>query len=495
MKSESDFFNLIDRSNPLDSDAFLLKKAKIVCTMGPSTEEKKVLTRLIRSGMDVARLNFSHGSHEEHLSMMKNLRAVAKKEDKFLGILQDVQGPKIRVGRFKNSKAFLKKGAKFSLTTDSVVGDESIVSCSYKKLHKEVKPGHRILLDDGLIFLVVENIKGKKVECRVVFGGELKNNKGVNLPDTRLSLSCLTAKDRKDIEFGLKNGVDFIALSFISDADEIKKVKRLISKHKEPPPLIAKIETRLAVHNIESIVEAADGIMVARGDLGVECPLEKVPGLQKRIIRAANRAGKFVITATQMLESMTRSPRPTRAEASDVANAVLDGTDAVMLSAETATGDFPVEAVKTMSRIVLRTEEYVSSLSDIQDHRLQEASHGISEAVSAAAVQITRSLHASAVVAFTHSGKTARSMSRLRPDPLIFALSPFENICRRLSIVWGVVPGKIRKMKHTDDMPSLSKKILQQYKLWKKKARIVMLSGTPVSRPGSTNLAKVYEVK
>jgi len=495
MKSEINFFELIDRSNPIPLDRVKFKKVKVVCTIGPSCHSPQVLKKMIHNGMDVARLNFSHSSHAEHLRAIKSLRKAAKEEKKFLGILQDIQGPKIRVGRFKNGQVELKKNRSFIVTTESLVGNEKIASCSYKNLHKEIKVGHRILLDDGIIFLHVEKIKGKEIYTRVIFGGILRNNKGINLPDTRLSLSCITAKDKKDIAFGIRNGVDFIALSFVSDEKDILKVKRLISAHENPPPLIAKIETRYAVHNIEKIVEAADGIMVARGDLGVECPLEKVPGLQKRIIRAANKAGKFVITATQMLESMIWNPRPTRAEASDVANAVLDGTDAVMLSAETATGKFPVESVKTMSRIIMRTEDYESSFSDIQEHRLQESGQSIAYAVTAAAVQTTKSLQANAIVAFTHSGTTARIISRLRPEPMIFGVSPFEKICRRLSIVWGVIPAVTRTMTHTDEMPVLSKKVLMPFKLWKKKSRIVMLSGTPISKPGTTNLVKVYEVK
>ncbi|PIR22381.1 MAG: pyruvate kinase [Deltaproteobacteria bacterium CG11_big_fil_rev_8_21_14_0_20_45_16] len=495
MKSEIDFFKLIDRSNPLTGESIRLKRAKIVCTMGPSCQDPKILRQMIREGMDVARLNFSHGTHADHLRSIQSLRRIAKEEGKYLGILQDIQGPKIRIGKFPKGIVELRKNDEFIVRTDQVVGSSRQISISLKNLHQHIEVGHRILLDDGLIFLVVEKIRGRAIHTRVVFGGSLKDNKGVNLPDTRLKgFSCLTPKDKKDIAFGLKNGVDFIALSFISEAQDIMKVRRLI-KSQPDIPLIAKIETRQAVHNIEEIINVADGIMVARGDLGVECPLEKVPGLQKRMIRAANRKGKFVITATQMLESMTRSPRPTRAEASDVANAVLDGTDAVMLSAETASGQFPLESVKTMTRIIMRTEQYQQSFSDIQETRLHESVTDIGHGVTAAAVHITSNLQASAIVAFTHSGATARYVSRLRPSPIIFALSPFEAICRRMAVVWGVIPGIIRKMKHTDEMPALSRPVLTEFKMWRKGTRFVMLSGTPVAKPGTTNLVKVHEVK
>jgi pyruvate kinase len=353
------------------------------------------------------------------------------------------------------------------------------------------------MIDDGIIFVVVEKVKGTNIQCRVIFGGPLKDNKGMNLPDTRVNISCLTPKDKIDLKFGLKHDVDFIALSFVQSAEDIEAAKRLVAKYstKTPPLMIAKIESAHAVEDIENILNVVDGIMIARGDLGVECPLEQVPGLQKQIIRAANKSGKFVITATQMLESMTTKPRPTRAEASDVANAVLDGTDAVMLSAETASGDFAVESVKTMTRIIARTEEYLPQLSDIQEHRLQDHAEQITSAITAAAVQAANSLDVSAICAFTHSGATARAVSRLRPNVPIFALTPFDHICRRLSVVWGVIPAIVSTMKHTDQMPILARKTLERYSLWKNRSQIVILSGTPVARPGSTNLLKIHHIK
>lgn len=498
MKSELNFFELIDGSSrPLREEQIQRKKVKIVATMGPACANEEILGEMIRNGMDVARLNFSHGDYQQHLKTIRTLRKAAKKQGKYLGILQDIQGPKIRVGKFKSGQVELCKDQQFIITTDSCLGDSKKVECSYRKLHEDIQPGHRIMLDDGLIFLIVEKVIGKNIYTRVVFGGTLKNNKGMNLPDTRLQMSCLTAKDKKDIKFGLKHGVDFIALSFISDATDVLAVRKFLRRsHKNPPPLIAKIETQHAVNNMDEILSVSDGIMIARGDLGVECPLEQLPGLQKRIIRSANKAGKFVITATQMLESMVKNPRPTRAEASDVANAVLDGTDAVMLSAETSTGNFPIETVRTMSRIIARTEEYASSISDIQEHRLQESGQTIAQAMTAAAVQCTISLDAAAIVAFTHTGRTAQLISRLRPAPSIFAISPFEEICRQLSIVWGVIPATTKKrLKHPDEMPKLSQEVLETHQLWEPGHRIVMLSGTPVARPGTVNLVKVYEVK
>lgn len=496
MKSEHAFFDIIDISDrPLQKSQIELKKAKIVCTIGPSSEKIETLRKMIRAGMNVARLNFSHGTHEDHQKRMASIREAAAKEKKFVAILQDIQGPKLRVGKFESGEITLKKDQKFTITTKVVKGTEKIVSCTYRLLHKDVQKGHRILLDDGLLLLQVTAVRGQNVETKVIFGGVLKNNKGINLPDTLLSMSCLTSKDKKDLEFGVAHGVDFIALSFISRAEDIHSARRLLKKHRFQVPLIAKIETQNAVANLDEITEAADGLMVARGDLGVECPLEQVPGLQKRIIRSANRSGRFVITATQMLESMVWAPRPTRAEASDVANAVLDGTDAVMLSAETATGRYPVETVATMSRVIARTEEYEETLSDIQFHRMNEQVKTIGEAITASAVQSTNSLDVSALVAFTHSGRTARLISRFRPRPPIVALSPFDKICRQLCIVWGVVPAKTSGLEHTDDMLKLSKAPLSKHGLWKKGRKLVILSGTPVAQPGSTNLLKVLEIQ
>lgn len=491
-----DWYHIVDlRARPIDRDAIQKKKVKVVATIGPASSDEKILRSMIQNGMDVARLNFSHGSHADHSRRMQLLRSAAKAEGKHLGLLQDIQGPKIRVGRFKTGSAHLKKGKPFVITTEKILGDENRVSCTHSKLHLEIKPGHRILLDDGLIFLVVDKVKGQNIHTNVVFGGVLKDSKGMNLPDTRVQISCLTPKDRADLAFGLKNHLDFIALSFIQTAEDVVAARRIIDRIPHPPLVIAKIESAHAIHDLDAIIQVSDGVMVARGDLGVECPLEQVPALQKEIIHAANKNGKFVITATQMLESMTSKPRPTRAEASDVANAVMDGTDAVMLSAESASGDFPIESVKTMSRIIVRTEEYMRQLPQLRDTVLQEHTTTITSAVTAAALQATNSLDTSAIVAFTHSGATARAIARLRPRLNIFALTPFDRICRKLSVVYGVIPSLIRSMKHTDEMPLLSKPVLKKFGLWKPKTHIVILSGTPVSRPGSTNLLKLHQVK
>lgn len=493
---EPDWFHLVDlAAKPIDPRQIQLKKVKIVATIGPASEKKASIRKMIRSGLDVVRLNFSHGHQRDHLRRIQTIREAARLENKHLGILQDIQGPKIRVGRFEDGSISLKRGDSFCITTESCLGNQERVSCTYRRLHEEIQVGHRILLDDGLLFLVVEGVKGRDVHCRVIFGGVLKDSKGMNLPDTRVKVSCLTEKDRSDLAFGLKSDVDFVALSFVQTAEDVVMARKLIQKLGKDPLVIAKIESSHAVADIDQILKVSDGIMVARGDLGVECPMEQVPGLQKQLIRAANRKGKFVITATQMLESMTSRPRPTRAEASDVANAVLDGTDAVMLSAETASGDFPIESVKTMSRIIVRTEEYLSQVSRLQDILLHEASGTVTSATTAAAVQAINSLDAEAAVAFTHSGLTAAAISRLRPNVPIFALTPFENICRRLSIHWGVVPAITKIMKHTDEMPKLSKVALQKYGLWKLKSHIVILSGTPVARPGSTNLIKIHQIR
>ena len=350
------------------------------------------------------------------------------------------------------------------------------------------------MLDDGLIFLTVDSVRGKDIKTTVVFGGVLKDNKGMNLPDTPIPISCLTTKDKKDIQFGLKNDVDFIALSFVQSANDIRAARRLASREKNPPAFIAKIERALAVEKIEEIIEECDGVMIARGDLGVECPLEQVPGLQKQIIKAANRAGKFVITATQMLESMTEKARPTRAEVSDVANAVFDGTDAVMLSAETASGNFPVKSVKTMSRIIIRAEEIKDHIYPARKRQGFDPIKTVPTAITSACAQAERSLKTAAIVAFTHSGRTASDISQMKPSSSIIALSPFERTCRRLSVVGGVIPKVVRMMKHTDEMLSLSKPAIKSLKLWKPKSHVLMLSGTPVAQPGSTNLLKIHEM-
>lgn len=494
MANTIDWFQYVDlKAKAFDHNAIQSKRVKIVATIGPASESETVLRQMIRNGLDVARLNFSHGDLADHKKRLELLRAVSRKENKHLGILQDIQGPKIRVGRFKEKIVTLKKGQSFTITTDKIMGDEHKASCTQGRLHEVIKPGHRILLDDGLIFLVVDRVSGRNIHTTVVFGGPLKDNKGMNLPDTKIPISCLTPKDLRDLDFGLKNHVDFVALSFVQTADDIRRAKRIIHRVANPPAIIAKIESAHAVHDLEEILKVTDGIMVARGDLGVECPLEQVPAIQKEMIHAATRMGKFVITATQMLESMTSKPRPTRAEASDVANAVLDGTDAVMLSAETASGDFPVESVKTMSRIIIRTEEYMSEMPRRGLRGLKVET--TTEAITAAGVQATDSLETSAIVAFTHSGATAQAVSRWRPQIGIFALTPFERICRRLSVVWGVTPSLTGGMKHTDDMPKLSRPVLQRFNLWKPKSHIVMLSGTPVAKPGSTNLLKIHQIK
>jgi pyruvate kinase len=494
---DKSFYDEIDLSfGKLDQKKIGQKRTKIVCTMGPASSSPQKLKQLIQSGMNVARLNFSHGDLKDHRQQIRNIRDTATRMGQYIGILQDIQGPKIRLGRIENSEIRLRSHQSIVITTRPVLGNEKLLSCSYRSLHREIKKGHRILIDDGLILLKVESVRGMNIQCRVIFGGLVKNNKGMNFPDTKLLMSCLTPKDKRDLEFGLKEEVDFIALSFVSTGSDIRAVRNWIRKKGySVPPLIAKIETQQAVFHLEDILAESDGLMVARGDLGVECPLEQVPALQKKIIRSANRAGKVVITATQMLESMIWNPRPTRAEASDVANAVLDGTDAVMLSAETATGKYPTESVHTMSRLILRTEEFGRDDERIQNARLKELQTSVGYAVTAAAVQCSKSLKASAVVAFTQSGKTARLISQFRPKARIFALSPVEKICRRMSLVWGVTPFTCRKMNHTDEMPRLSKTCLSKYGLWKKDAKIVMLSGTPIAQPGSTNLLKVYEIQ
>lgn len=491
----NEYFRLVDLSTTQIKPEYIQKKrVKIVCTIGPASDTQGTLEKLLKNGMNVARLNFSHGTHQDHLRRMTALRSAAKKKNVHLGLLQDIQGPKIRIGRFEEGEIHLKPNDKFILTTELIRGNSKRVSCSYKKLHGDVKKGHRILIDDGLVFLVVEDIQGRDIHTRVVFGGKLSDNKGMNLPDTRVKISCLTPKDKKDLAFGLKQEVDFMALSFVNSAEDIQTARRLTSKSPHPPLLVAKIETSHAVSNAKEIIAVSDGIMVARGDLGVECALEQVPALQKQLIQEAIRQGKFVITATQMLETMTSNPRPTRAEASDVANAVLDGTDAVMLSAETASGKFPVEAVKTMSRIIVRTEDYVHETLHAKAERMDETNTSISTSLVAAAVQAAESVEAHSIIAFSQSGTTPAKVSRHRPQQTILALTPFDRICRRLSVFWGVIPHVTSPMKHTDEMKKLSKAALKKLSLYKKNQTIVMVSGTPVRKPGTANMLKILKV-
>ena len=430
-----------------------MKKTKIICTMGPNTNDESLMRKLVQNGMDIARFNFSHGDHEEQKGRMDMLKKIREEENKPIAILLDTKGPEIRTGVLKDGKKVqLEAGETFTLTTDEIVGDNKIVSITYKGLVEDVKAGSTILIDDGLIGLKVKEIKdGTDIVCDVINGGLLGSRKGVNVPNVRVNLPSITEKDKADIEFGLENGIDFIAASFIRNAEAVEEIKDIIGAHNMHVGVISKIENMEGVENIDAIIDASAGIMVARGDLGVEVPAEEVPFLQKEIIRKCNDAFKPVVTATQMLDSMIRNPRPTRAEVTDVANAVYDGTDAVMLSGETAQGKYPLEALQMMVHIVENTEEHLDYdmiLRKAGEHRLKSASSALAHAT----VTTANNLRAKCIVTPTVSGATARVVSKFKPKTGIIGISPDEATLRRMQINWGVRPLKSVAVYTTEDI-------------------------------------------
>ena len=474
------------------SNIDLKRRTKIVATIGPATQSEEIITDLIKAGVTTFRLNFSHGDHKDHQERIKTIRKVSEKLDLDIGILQDLQGPKIRLGRFKDGPVKVKKGDKFSLTSNEVECTKSIANVTYNKLAQEVTSGKRILLDDGKIEMIVEkvDIGNNLLECKVTVGGVLSNNKGVNFPDVQLSVKALTDKDIEDLEFGLTAGVDWIALSFVRNPSDINEIKNLINKNGHSIPVVAKIEKFEAIDQIDSILPLCDGVMVARGDLGVEMPAEEVPLLQKELIRKANTLGIPIITATQMLDSMASNPRPTRAEVSDVANAILDGTDAVMLSNETAVGDYPVEAVETMATIARRIERDYP-LKAIESHLPSTIPNAISAAVS----NIARQLDAGAIIPLTKSGSTARNVSKFRPPTPILATTTERSVARRLQLVWGVTPLLVKNNDRTAKTFSIAMQIAQELGILKQGDLVVQTAGTLTGISGSTDLIKVGLVR
>ena len=474
------------------SNIDLKRRTKIVATIGPATQIVEVIIDLIKAGVTTFRLNFSHGDHKDHEERIKTIRKVSKKLDIDVGILQDLQGPKIRLGRFKDGPVKVKKGDKFTLTSNEVICTKSIANVTYNKLVQEVSVGKRILLDDGKIEMIVEKVDVLKnlLECKVTVGGVLSNNKGVNFPDVKLSVKALTDKDKEDLEFGLTAGVDWIALSFVRNPSDINEIKNLINKNGYSIPVVAKIEKFEAIDQIDSILPLCDGVMVARGDLGVEMPAEEVPLLQKDLIRKANTLGIPIITATQMLDSMASNPRPTRAEVSDVANAILDGTDAVMLSNETAVGDYPVEAVETMATIARRIERDYP-LKSIESHLPSTIPNAISAAVS----NIARQLDAGAIIPLTKSGSTARNVSKFRPPTPILATTTEKSVARRLQLVWGVTPLLVKSDDRTARTFSIAMQIAQEMGVLKQGDLVVQTAGTLTGISGSTDLIKVGVVR
>jgi len=467
------------------------RHSKIVCTIGPASCSATMIDHLMRAGMDVARLNFSHGSHAEHAECISLLRASAVKHQKPISILADLQGPKIRTGALAGGgPVLLKTGQQFEITTKKLLGNVSRVSTTFTQLPREVHRGDRILLSDGLIELRVERVRPGHVICRVVNGGALGQHKGINLPGVNLKVPALTTKDKQDLTFALKHGADYIAVSFVRRPEDVLLAKKLIQRAGKDTPVIAKLEKPEAIENLDEILRASDGVMVARGDLGVEMNPERVPVVQKAIIARAREFRRPVITATQMLESMTENPRPTRAEASDVANAIFDGSDAVMLSAETASGKYPVEAVGMMARII---EEAEASIREFPRPSPQERLR-IPETVAELVCHASRELHMKLIAVFTHSGFTARLISRYRPLVPIVAFSPEMATRRRMALIWGVRPRYIKDVQKVDGLAAVAEKRLLEEGLAKKGDVIGIVAGTPMGIRGTTNFMKFHVI-
>lgn len=472
-----------------------MKKTKIVCTIGPTSESEEVLEKLMISGLNVARLNFSHGNHEEHKVRIEQIKEIRNKLDLPIGIMLDTKGPEIRLKNFKSGGVELEDNQKFTLTTRDILGDEEIVAVSYEGLVLDVKKGDTILIDDGLVELEVVNlVKETDIECIVKNGGSVKDHKGVNVPGVRINLPAVTQKDIDDILFGIENGVDFIAASFIRKAEDVLDIRRILEENGgDYIQIISKVENQEGVENIDEIINLSDGIMVARGDLGVEIETEEIPIIQKEIIRKCNEVGKPVITATQMLDSMMRNPRPTRAEVTDVANAIFDGTDSIMLSGETAAGKYPVEAVKTMHNIAMRTEKALDYKQILKE---KSKNRGISttNAISKSTCSTAEDLGASAIVTATSSGFTASAVSKFRPEAPIIAATTTEQVRRKMSLVWGVYPVLSLKSASTDEVIDLSIHSALEKGYIEQGDLIVITAGIPVGVSGTTNLIKVHTV-
>jgi pyruvate kinase len=470
------------------------RRAKIICTIGPACNSEAAMRDLLRLGMDVARLNFSHGSHEEHARSIARLRRAAEREKRTVCILQDLQGPKIRTGLLKNHEpVLLKAGSTVTITPEEVPGTAACISTVFPDLAREVVAGTRILLSDGLIELRVRAIRGRDVMCSVVNGGILGEHKGINLPGIALSIPALTAKDRRDLEFGITHGVDAVAISFVRTASDVLGVKQIIASHGADVPVIAKLEKPQAIDHLEEILEAADGVMVARGDLGVEVAPEKVPVIQKHVIRRAAAWRRPVITATQMLESMVENPRPTRAEASDVANAVFDGTDAVMLSAETASGRFPREAIAIMSRIVVEAESNLREFVQQWRRRREGRQLSVAETICESVAHSAEDLPMGAIAVFTETGNTARMISKYRPKVPIFAFTHVVPVVHRLNLYWGVHPVRCRQAHSAEQMVTMAEQALVRRGVLRPGDVLGVVAGTRQSS-GSTNFMRLHVV-
>ncbi len=471
-----------------------MRKTKIICTMGPSTDDIEVLRQMAQAGMNVARFNFSHGSHEEHKQRMDCLKKVREEAGLPIAILLDTKGPEIRTGDMKDGKIFLKKGEVLRLTPRACLGTPEKIQITYPDLYKDVQTGTSILIDDGLIELRVEQTQEQDILCRVLNDGAVSNHKGINVPDVHLSIPYLSDKDKEDIKFGIEQGVDFIAASFVRTPDDVQQLRMLLDENGgENINIIAKIENQQGVENIDGIVALADGVMVARGDMGVEIPAEDVPSIQKLLIKKVTLAGKQVITATQMLDSMMKNPRPTRAEVTDVANAIYDGTGAIMLSGETAAGLYPVEALTMMARIAERTEEDIDYRKRffVRDRK---ANPDITDAICHATCTTAHDLNARAIVTVTKSGRSARMVARYRPDCDIIGCTPSETVAHQLNLVWGVSPVLVEEKNNVFDLFDYALDTTRDQGLMKEGDIAVITSGVPIGVSGTTNMIKVQVV-
>ncbi len=484
---------------PLDLNR---KHTKVVATIGPASRDPETLRAMIQAGMNVARINFSHGDHKTHGETIDTVRKIAAEEDAVIAILCDIQGPKIRIGKLEKEPIMVSPGDKITLTLDDVVGKKDLVSLPHPEFVKDITVGTNLLLDDGNLQFEVTDTTARTVTCKVVIGGPLKSRKGVSAPNAKLTLSAITDKDREDIEFALSKECDYIAMSFVRSADDIRELRWLMKHLGTDTAVIAKIEMKEALENIEDIISVCEGIMVARGDLGVETPAEEVPFHQKRIIALCNAAGKPVITATQMLESMTSNPRPTRAEASDVYNAIIDGTDAIMLSAESASGAYPVRAVEVMANIATIAEKHLQETpSDIQlplapseDSSLDQKTEYISDAISKATFDISQAIQPTAIVTTSLSGYTTRRVAKERPATPILCMTPSETTQRRMALVWGVIPLLVQEFGTIDEMISIIVRAAHDRGLVHRGDKLVIIAGVPFGIAGQTNLIKIHTV-
>ena len=474
----------------LDRVDVFMRKTKIICTLGPASSDYDTLKAMVEAGMNVVRLNFSHGEHATHLEYIRTVRKVAADLKRPIAILQDLQGPKIRVGDMEDG-VVLQEGEKTTITMEDILGTAQRFSSTYKGLAQDVKTGDAILLNDGLLKLKVKQVSGEEIHCTVIYGGELKSHKGINLPTGSISAPPLTDKDKEDLMFGLEQGVDYVALSFVRKASDLEQVRDIVRNAGKSTHIIAKVERHEAVEDMEGVVAAADVIMVARGDLGVEMLLEEVPRIQKTLIDTCHSYQKPVITATQMLESMIQNPRPTRAEVSDVANAILEGTDAIMLSGETSVGRYPVEAVKTMASIAETTEDRLAASSMFINGKRE---HTISNAVGYAACQLAQNINAKAIICFTEHGFTTRILSKYRQQIPVVAVTPTEEVQRRLTLYWGVQSLQLQEVHNTDAMIILAEQAALQHGFVEKGDIVVMIAGLPLAITGVTNLIKAHRI-